>query len=184
MALRRLCPIGKRLVRSRCGSNDIDMVVTGTVRPPRDLPVGPRPSAVLVCPETRRHVDLVHSVAIPVGFAEKRAMLAFEVDPGDVKPEFFGVTAERSGDGVAHCDPGRQTDVVIGATGAGHDPTAAFGEHSRATWYDRVDVIGLRGGRRTGRACLRSGMSLANDATEWNVMPPSRPSSNEPAHCP
>jgi hypothetical protein len=29
-------------------------------------------------------------VAIPVGFAEERAKLAFEVDPGDVKPEFLG----------------------------------------------------------------------------------------------
>jgi hypothetical protein len=92
-------------------------------------------------------------VAIPVGFAEERAMLAFEVDPGDVKPEFFGVTAERDGYRIAHRDPGRQADVVIGATGAGHDPTAAFGEHPRAPWYDCVDVIGLRGGSRTERAC-------------------------------
>jgi hypothetical protein len=82
-------------------------------------------------------------VAIPVGFAEEHAMLAFEVDPGDVKLEFFGVTAERDGDRIAHRDPGRQADVVIGATGAGHDPAATFGEHSRAPWYDRVDVIGL-----------------------------------------
>src|SRR5262249_60802846 len=29
-----------------------------------------------VCPKTRRHVDLVYSVVIPVGFAEKHAMLA------------------------------------------------------------------------------------------------------------
>ena len=109
-------------------------------------------SASLVSPVTRCNVDLVHSVAIPVGFAEERAVLAFEVDPGDVKPEFFGVTAERDGDRVAHRDPGRQADVMIGATGAGHDPTAAFGEHSRAPWYDRVDVISLRGGSRTDRA--------------------------------
>ena len=82
-------------------------------------------------------------MAIPVGFAEERAMLAFEIDPGDVKPEFFGMTAERDGDRIAHRDLGRQADVVIGATGAGHDPAATFGEHSRAPWYDRVDVIGL-----------------------------------------
>jgi hypothetical protein len=131
-------------------------------------------------------------VAIPVGFAEERAMLAFEVDPGDVKPEFFGVTAKRDGDRIAHRDPGRQADVVIGATGAGHDPTATFGEHSRSPWCDRVDVIGLRGSSRTERACGdqdarnpdRSGMSLANDATYWNLIPPSRPSSIESAALP
>jgi hypothetical protein len=43
---------------------------------------------------TRGNVDLVHSVPISLGFAEDRAMLAFEVDPGDEEPEFFGVTAE------------------------------------------------------------------------------------------
>jgi hypothetical protein len=47
-----------------------------------------------VCPVTRGNVDLVHSVAISGGFAEDRAMLAFEVDPGDPEPKFFGVTAE------------------------------------------------------------------------------------------
>jgi hypothetical protein len=33
-------------------------------------------------------------VAISGGFAEDRAMLAFEVDSGDGEPKFFGVTAE------------------------------------------------------------------------------------------
>jgi len=65
--------------------------------------VQPPPSASLVSPVTRCHVDLVYSVAIPVGFAEERAMLAFEVDPSDVKPEFFGVPAERDGDRIAEC---------------------------------------------------------------------------------
>jgi hypothetical protein len=53
---------------------------------------GRRPAA-LVYTVTRGNVDLVHS-AITVGFAEDRAMLAFEVDAGDGEPEFFGVTAK------------------------------------------------------------------------------------------
>ena len=53
-----------------------------------------RRSALLVCPVTRGNVDLIHSVAISFGFAEDRAMLAFEVDPGDPEPKFLGVTAE------------------------------------------------------------------------------------------
>jgi hypothetical protein len=53
-----------------------------------------RRSALLVCPVTRSNVNLVHSVAITVGFAQDRAMLAFELDSGDGEPEFFGVTGE------------------------------------------------------------------------------------------
>ena len=52
------------------------------------------PSAPLVCPGTRGNVDLIHSVAISFGFAEDRAILAFEVDPGNGEPKFFRVTAE------------------------------------------------------------------------------------------
>ena len=51
-------------------------------------------SAPLIRPITRGNVDLVHSVVISFSFAEDRAMLAFEVDPGDIEPKFFGVTAE------------------------------------------------------------------------------------------
>lgn len=53
-----------------------------------------RRSALLVCPVTRGNVNLVHSVAITVAFAVDRAMLAFEIDPGNGEPELFGVTAE------------------------------------------------------------------------------------------
>jgi hypothetical protein len=60
----------------------------------RPVPTEGAPSAPLVCPGTRGNVDLIHSVAISFGFAEDRAILAFEVDPGDGEPKFFGVTAE------------------------------------------------------------------------------------------
>jgi hypothetical protein len=86
-------------------------------------------SAPLVCPVTRGNVDLIQ-VAISFGFAEDRAMLAFEVDLGDEEPKFFGVTAEQDGDRIADRDPGWQADVVIGPAGAGHDPTATFGQHT------------------------------------------------------
>src|SRR3984893_16660979 len=76
-------------------------------------------SAPLVCPVTRGNVDPIQ-VAISFGFAEDRAMLALEVDPGDGEPKFFEVTAERDGDRIADRDPGWQADVVIGPTGAGH----------------------------------------------------------------
>jgi hypothetical protein len=132
-------------------------------------------------------------VAIPVGFAEERAMLAFEVDPGDVKPEFFGVTAKRDGDRIAHRDPGRQADVVIGATGAGHDTQP---RHLVSTpGPPGVTALTLSGcaaaaGPNAPAAIkmpairIRSGMSLANDATYWNLIPPSRPSSIESAALP
>src|ERR1700730_16431435 len=99
-------------------------------------------SAPLVCPVTRGNVDPIQ-VAISFGFAEDRAMRAFEVDPGDGEPKFFGVTAERDGDRIADRDPGWQADVVIGPAGAGHEPAATFGQH---TWAPRcycLDGIGL-----------------------------------------
>ena len=67
-------------------------------------------------------------------------MLAFEVDPGAGEPKFFGVTAERDGDRIADRDPGWQADVVIGPAGAGHDPTATFGQHTWAPRCYRLDV--------------------------------------------
>jgi hypothetical protein len=92
-------------------------------------------------------------VAISFGFAEDRAMLAFEVDPGDGEPKFFGVTAERDGDRIADRDPGWQADVVIGPAGAGHDPTATFGQHTWAPRCYRLDGIGLISSSRAETAC-------------------------------
>jgi hypothetical protein len=128
-------------------------------------------------------------VTIPVIFAEQRAMLAFEVDPGNVEPEFFGVTAERDGDRVADGDPGRQSDVLIGAARGGHDPTATLRKQSRASRHDRVDVIGLTGNSRTKHACgdqdgYNPGPKRhepAKDARCWNLSLPSRSSSIESA---
>jgi hypothetical protein len=108
-------------------------------------------SAPLVCPVTRGNVDLIQ-VAISFGFAEDRAMLAFEVDPGDGEPKFFAVTAERDGDRIADRDPGWQADVVIGPAGAGHDPTATFGKHTWAPRCYRLDGIEVISGSRAETA--------------------------------
>ena len=122
-------------------------------------------SAPLVCPVTRGNVDLIQ-VAISFGFAEDRAMLAFEVDPGDGEPKFFGVTAERDGDRIADRDPGWQADVVIGPAGAGHDPTATFGQHTWAPRCYRLDGIGLIS---SSRAETASGNQEArNPDTKWH----------------
>jgi len=122
-------------------------------------------SAPLVCPVTRGNVDLIQ-VAISFGFAEDRAMLAFEVDPGDGEPKFFGVTAERDGDRIADRDPGWQADVVIGPTGADHDPTATFGQHTWAPRCYRLDGIGLIS---SSRAETTSGNQEArNPDTKWH----------------
>ena len=105
-------------------------------------------------------------MAISFGFAEDRAMLALEVDPGDGEPKFFGVTAERDGDRVADRDPGWQADVVIGPAGAGHDPTATFGQHTWAPRCYRLDGIGLI---CSSRAETASGNQEARDPdTKWH----------------
>jgi hypothetical protein len=84
-------------------------------------------SAPLICPVTRGNVNLVHSVAVTISLDENRAMLSFEIDPGDGEPEFFRVTAKSDGDRIANRDLGWQADVAIGSAGRGHEPTAAFG---------------------------------------------------------
>jgi hypothetical protein len=105
-------------------------------------------------------------VAISFGFAEDRAMLALEVDPGDGEPKFFEVTAERDGDRIADRDPGWQADVVIGPAGAGHDPTATFGQHTWAPRCYRLDGIGLIS---SSRAETASGNQEArNPDTKWH----------------
>jgi hypothetical protein len=140
-------------------------------------------SAPLVCPVTRGNVDLIQ-VAISFGFAEDRAMLAFEVDPGDGEPKFFGVTPERDGDRIADRDPGWQADVVIGPAGAGHDPTATFGQHTRAPRCYRLDSIALisssraetGGGYQEAPIRTRSCIGLRrSSATCWSLPLPSRP---------
>jgi hypothetical protein len=122
-------------------------------------------SASFVCPVTRGNVDLIQ-VAISFGFAENLAMLAFEVDPGDREPKFFGVTAERDGDRIADRDPRWQADVVIGPAGAGHNPTATFGQHTWAPRCYRLDGIGLI---CSSRAETASGNQEArNPDTKWH----------------
>jgi hypothetical protein len=56
-------------------------------------------------------------VAVAISFAENRAMLSFEIDPGDGEPEFFRVTAKSDGDRIANRDLGWQADVAIGSAG-------------------------------------------------------------------
>jgi hypothetical protein len=109
-------------------------------------------TSVLVCPVTRGNIDLVHAVAITIGFAEDRAMLGFEVDPGNGEPEFFGVTAEPDGDRIANRDPGWQADLAVGPAGTGHKPTAAFGQDTWPPRCYRFDGIGLIGSSRAETA--------------------------------
>jgi hypothetical protein len=106
----------------------------------------------LVCPVTRGNVDLVHAVAITIGFAEDRAMLGFEVDPGNGEPEFFGVTAEPDGDRIANRDSGWQADLAVSPAGTGHKPTAAFGQDTWPARCYRFDGIGLIGSGRAKTA--------------------------------
>jgi hypothetical protein len=109
-------------------------------------------TSVLVCPVTRGNIDLVHAVAITIGFAEDRAMLGFEVDPGNGEPKFFGVTAEPDGDRIADRDPGWQADLAVGPAGTGHKPTAAFGQDTWPPRCYRLDGTGLIGSSRAETA--------------------------------
>jgi hypothetical protein len=84
-------------------------------------------------------------VPISVCFAENRAMAAFGGDPGNRERVLLGAAAEGEGERIAHRDPRWQVYVVISLAGAGHDPVATLGEHTRASRLYRLDGIGLRG---------------------------------------
>jgi hypothetical protein len=89
-------------------------------------------------PGNTGQVYLVHSVAVTISFAENRAMFCFEIDPDDGEPEFFRVTAKSDGERIANRDSGWQANVAIGPAGRGHEPTAAFGQHTRAPPVSRL----------------------------------------------
>jgi hypothetical protein len=123
-------------------------------------------------------------VAITIGFAEDRAMLGFEVDPGNGEPEFFGVTAEPDGDRIANRDPGWQADLAVSPAGTGHKPTAVFGQD---TWPPGVTALTASGSSAAAgpklpktikTPAIRTRSDICVRPIEWdgsNLPSPSRP---------
>src|SRR6266481_532818 len=141
-------------------------------------------SAPPVRPVARGDVDLVHLVPISVRFAKNRTMAAFRGDPGDRERILLGAAAEGEGQRIANRDPRWQVDVVISLAGAGHDPVATFGQHTRAPRLYRLDGTGLTG---SGSAESKGAEQEARDPDTkrhqpspiecdvLNLRPPSRP---------
>jgi|SRR5271166_6278230 len=73
----------------------------------------------LVCRIARSDVDLV-PVMINFRPTEDLTMIAFERYLGNRKTIRLGAAAEGEGDCIANCNAVRQTDVMVGAEGAGH----------------------------------------------------------------
>src|SRR5215470_17577433 len=99
-----------------------------------------RASASFICRVTWGNIDLVHSVAIALGFAENCRPLSVQVNPRDRERIVLGVTSIAKSDRIAHLDPRRQADVLIGLAGGGNKPTAAFGQHPRGARRDSLDI--------------------------------------------
>jgi len=77
-------------------------------------------------------VDIVRWLRVVVGLVENRAVIPPHDDPRDRKPIFFGAAPKMNSDRIADRDAGWQSDVVVGVAGGGYEPTAAYGQHSRA----------------------------------------------------
>src|SRR5215471_20772458 len=88
-----------------------------------------------------RDIDFINSVPVALGFAENHATPRLLVNPRDRKPIVLWVAAKVQGDRIADCDPVRQPHVVIGSTGGGDDPTAAFGQYPKGARYDGRNIV-------------------------------------------
>ena len=88
-----------------------------------------------------RNIDLVNLMPVALGFAEDHATPRLLVNPRDRKPIVLWVAAKVQGDRIADCDPVRQPHVLIGSTGGGDDPTAAFGQYPKGARYDGRNIV-------------------------------------------
>ena len=88
-----------------------------------------------------RDIDLVNSMPVALGVAENHATPRLLVNPRDRKPIVLWVAAKVQGDRIADCDPVRQPHAVIGFTGGGDDPTAAFGQYPKGARYDGMNIV-------------------------------------------
>jgi len=88
-----------------------------------------------------RDIDFIYSMPVALGFAKNHATPPLLVNPRDQKPIVLRVAAKVQGDPIADCDPVRQPHVVIGSTGGGNDPTAAFGQYPKAARHDGGNIV-------------------------------------------
>ena len=88
-----------------------------------------------------RDIDFIYSMPVALGFAKNHATPPLLVNPRDQKPIVLRVAAKVQGDPIADCDPVRQPHVVIGSTGGGDDPTAAFGQYPKTARYDGGNIV-------------------------------------------
>jgi len=88
-----------------------------------------------------RDIDFINSMLVALGFAENHATPRLLVNPRDRKAIVLWVAAKVQNDRIADCDPVRQPRMVIGSTGGGDDPTAAFGQYPKGARYDGMNIV-------------------------------------------
>ena len=99
-----------------------------------------------------RDIDFVNSMPVALGLAENHATRRLLVNPRDWKHIVLWVAAKVQGDRIAHCDPVRQPHVVIGSTGGGDDPTAAFCQYPKRARYDGMNIVKTSERRRANES--------------------------------